>query len=1042
MHKSQRSVDELLPLPDALTPKKNSTHRRPLNKRVQSTLLLSVSGLSPSVFLHRLEGSDTERDSDHDGLLPLRKAGKHANSKFTSIDIRSPMLPHHSDDYFAIEPSQLLNRPFHLEHPPQATHTPPVASVTELDAPRTPLLHPSGSRNSFYLAIQPVKKRSRLGFKRLYYNDFTTIDWVNSFILKNRDEWELRKRGENSLRGKVFMLFNKFQSYILITLFSFCFALLAFLIDKFESFLVGFKNGYCVGNWTYSYETCCAPSHSPLPPNGFRAQNPHFSEQCSQWRSWSEVVDFGIFINIDWSVYIFLSITLALFSVLVSLTTKTATSPSRRNSIVAPTYLYTAVGSGVPEVKTILLGFVIRKFLGTYTLIAKTVALVFAIALGMSLGKEGPYVHLATCVGNILCRFFPAIHNNEYRKKLILTASCSAGVALAFGSPLGGVLFTLEEIDNYLPAKQLFKIFFCAVLSTIFLKFLNPYGTGKAVLFAVKYASEWKLAELVCFVVIGACGGIFGAAFVKFVRWWPTKFRTLRFIENRPVREVMLVALLTSLVTFGNPYTEKAIPELMLDLATSCTKENWNQSLCPTNMYDLVSELRRLSLAFVFKLVLTGITFGLKVPSGVYVPSMVIGALFGRVFALMLEYLNYNHPSLMVLFCEASGEDTGLITCVDSGIYSLIAAGAFMAGVTRMNITLVIILFELTSSYTYVIPISIAIAVSNWVATALEPLSLYESLLVKNNYPFIHHEGPFDPLVTVGDILMDEDTETVSIHTKKGADELSGASIKTGSEQTPLVAGSQAHYHSSGTVERLKGTDTVVPQRPGLHATPSAWLRHLVQSNLPQFNSYYHDMVINITEAASISSTELLYKFSILQRRGLIDGCIPIIKSGKCIGLIPGPELEMQLDRLREFCLEYGIVGEIYCSLTRHGQPKKGPIFDLTEDLRLVEFGDQSLTHSWLYNDAVLYQLQETLNHLVSEEEKHVILLIFSQLVDLSRIVDYNPIFINSDADLSLVELMFGQLGTRSLILLKDGDFFGVLHKKIFIDYCRRKLRH
>ena len=54
------------------------------------------------------------------------------------------------------------------------------------------------------------------------------------------------------------------------------------------------------------------------------------------------------------------------------------------------------------------------------------------------------------------------------------------------------------------------------------------------------------------------------------------------------------------------------------------------------------------------------------------------------------------------------------------GIYAMISAGAFMAGVTRMNITLVTILFELTSSYTYVLPISIAIAVANWSGGLLE----------------------------------------------------------------------------------------------------------------------------------------------------------------------------------------------------------------------------------------------------------------------------------------------------------------------------------
>jgi len=51
--------------------------------------------------------------------------------------------------------------------------------------------------------------------------------------------------------------------------------------------------------------------------------------------------------------------------------------------------LYTAAGSGIPEVKTILSGFVIRKFLGLQTLLVKAVGLTLSVASGMSLGKEG-----------------------------------------------------------------------------------------------------------------------------------------------------------------------------------------------------------------------------------------------------------------------------------------------------------------------------------------------------------------------------------------------------------------------------------------------------------------------------------------------------------------------------------------------------------------------------------------------------------------------------------------------------------------------------
>lgn len=70
-----------------------------------------------------------------------------------------------------------------------------------------------------------------------------------------------------------------------------------------------------------------------------------------------------------------------------------------------------------------------------------------AVATGMALGKEGPFVMISSCVANILTRFFPKFVQNEAKRREILSSACAAGVAVAFGSPIGGVLFALEEVS-------------------------------------------------------------------------------------------------------------------------------------------------------------------------------------------------------------------------------------------------------------------------------------------------------------------------------------------------------------------------------------------------------------------------------------------------------------------------------------------------------------------------------------------------------------------------------------------------------------------
>lgn len=87
--------------------------------------------------------------------------------------------------------------------------------------------------------------------------------------------------------------------------------------------------------------------------------------------------------------------------------------------------LYFGSGSGIPEVKCILSGFVIHGYLGFWTLFTKAVGLTFSVASGLSLGKEGPFVQIASCVGNIVCRVFPAFENNEAKRREILSCACA-----------------------------------------------------------------------------------------------------------------------------------------------------------------------------------------------------------------------------------------------------------------------------------------------------------------------------------------------------------------------------------------------------------------------------------------------------------------------------------------------------------------------------------------------------------------------------------------------------------------------------------------
>lgn len=105
-----------------------------------------------------------------------------------------------------------------------------------------------------------------------------------------------------------------------------------------------------------------------------------------------------------------------------------------------------AAGSGISEIKCIIAGFVMKGFLGAWTLLIKSITLPLAIGSGLSIGKEGPSVHFAVCTGNVISRFFGKYKQNASKTREVLTATAAAGVAVAFGSPIGGVIFSLEVL--------------------------------------------------------------------------------------------------------------------------------------------------------------------------------------------------------------------------------------------------------------------------------------------------------------------------------------------------------------------------------------------------------------------------------------------------------------------------------------------------------------------------------------------------------------------------------------------------------------------
>lgn len=147
--------------------------------------------------------------------------------------------------------------------------------------------------------------------------------------------------------------------------------------------------------------------------------------RCHIGRSWMlEILNFSVALQfVGWMAFY-----VAFVCVAVGLT-----------HIIAPT----AIGSGIPEMKTMIRGVVMPEYLTIRTLIAKVVGLTASLGSGLPVGKEGPFVHIAGISAAIIAKFLPSFRNDfenqEVRMANILAPACAVGVACTFAAPVGGM---------------------------------------------------------------------------------------------------------------------------------------------------------------------------------------------------------------------------------------------------------------------------------------------------------------------------------------------------------------------------------------------------------------------------------------------------------------------------------------------------------------------------------------------------------------------------------------------------------------------------
>uniref|UniRef100_A0A669B573 Chloride voltage-gated channel 1 n=1 Tax=Oreochromis niloticus TaxID=8128 RepID=A0A669B573_ORENI len=402
-----------------------------------------------------------------------------------------------------------------------------------------------------------------------------------------------------------------------------------------------------------------------------------------------------------------------------------------------------AIGSGIPELKTILRGVVLKEYLTLKAFIAKVIGLTAGLGSGMPVGKEGPFVHIASICAAVLSRFM-SIFSGVYEVN-ILTVGCAVGVGCCFGTPLGGVLFSIEVTSTYFAVRNYWRGYFAATFSAFIFRVLSVWNKDAVTitaLFKTNFRMDFPfdLQELPAFAIIGISCGFLGAFFVylnrQVVLFMRRPTALTRFLTKHRLIYPGAVTLIISTITFPPGFGQFMAGELMPRECINSLFDNFtwtkiSEYPAPPGLgrsaawlHPRVSVFIILLLFFIMKFWMSAVSTTMPIPSGAFMPVFILGAAFGRLVGEIMATLFPNG----ILF-------DGIVYRILPGGYAVIGAAAMTGAVTH-TVSTAVICFELTGQISHILPMMVAVILANMVAQGLQP-SLYDSIIQVKKLPYL-----------------------------------------------------------------------------------------------------------------------------------------------------------------------------------------------------------------------------------------------------------------------------------------------------------------
>lgn len=343
-----------------------------------------------------------------------------------------------------------------------------------------------------------------------------------------------------------------------------------------------------------------------------------------------------------------------------------------------------ASGSGIPHLKSVL--HRLRGMAWRRILVVKFAGGVLGMGAGLAMGREGPTIQMGGALGQMVSRWFKS---TARERQTLIAAGAGAGLAAAFNAPLAGVIFVLEEVQRDFTPTVFTATFVACVIADVVARLLS----GQMPVMQVASYPLAPLASLPVFALLGLLTGVFGVAF------------------NR--------ALLGTLRLYAcTAHWPRGLAGALVGAAVGLIGWFLPQTLGGGHLLTEQTlaghvTVSALLLLFVLRFGMTMFSYGTGAAGGFFAPLLVLGAQLGLLTGLVAGRV----------FPAAAPEPT---------MFAVVGMAAYFTAIVRAPLTGIVLIVEMTGSYSLMLPLLVTCFCAYGVADLLGDKPVYEALLERD----------------------------------------------------------------------------------------------------------------------------------------------------------------------------------------------------------------------------------------------------------------------------------------------------------------------